>query len=128
MRQRCSNVNCPSFKNYGGRGIKISEEWDDFAVFQRDMGERPKGYSLERLDNDGPYSKDNCIWASRKQQSRNKRTSVVLSYGGRSMTLVEWAEYLGKPYFTLHARLRAGWSAENCLTVEIDRRRVKKIA
>ena len=73
MRGRCLNPKLKCWKNYGGRGITICKEWDSFAVFLRDMGEAPKGYSLDRIDNDKGYYAANCWWATKSQQESNKR-------------------------------------------------------
>lgn len=73
MIQRCENRNVINYKDYGGRGIKVCERWHDFRNFFADMGHRPEGLTLERLDNDGNYEKSNCVWATRKEQAINKR-------------------------------------------------------
>lgn len=72
VRNRCLNKNNPQFANYGGRGIDICSEWNDFAVFYKDMGDVPEGRSIDRVDNDKGYSKDNCRWATTQQQAENK--------------------------------------------------------
>lgn len=73
MRQRCLNTNYTQYHDYGGRGIKICPEWESFSKFMLDMGPRPEGMTLERKDVDGDYTPQNCIWATRADQNRNKR-------------------------------------------------------
>lgn len=73
MRQRCKNPNDPKFKDYGARGIKVCSEWDSFAQFFEDMGEKPDGLSIDRKDNDKGYSKENCKWSTPLEQANNRR-------------------------------------------------------
>jgi len=78
MRQRCRNPRCAAYPNYGGRGIYVTAEWDDFWVFVADMGDRPEGHSIDRIDNDGPYAPWNCRWADRSTQNNNTRPTHYL--------------------------------------------------
>ncbi len=112
MRQRCSNRKRPEWVNYGGRGIQVCERWRDFNNFYADMGEPTSSQTLERIDVNGNYSPENCIWATQDVQARNRRNNVVVNYGGKTQTLVDWSVELGIPYWTLHARFRRGWSVE----------------
>lgn len=121
MIARCENPNDPGYKNYGGRGILVCRDWHSFECFLRDMGPRPSlAHSLNRKDNDGPYSPDNCIWSTRREQGRNKRNNRLLSYRGRQLCLSEWAEELGIPLTTLWRRLRRGWSVKKTLSTPVD--------
>ena len=92
IKYRCNNSKSKDFKNYGERGITVCERWmDSFENFAKDMGSRPEGMTIERIDNDKGYSKENCCWATTKAQNRNKR-NVVFS-GGKCQS--EWAAELG---------------------------------
>lgn len=107
MKQRCLNKNAHEYENYGGRGIGICKEWlgeSGFSIFLSDMGERPDGTSIERVDNNKGYSKDNCIWATREQQQSNKRTSVIIEHQGIRKTLSQWADFFGIKVCTIWRR------------------------
>lgn len=77
MRARCNNPNKRNYKDYGGRGIVICERWNDFSAFLADMGAKPHGTSLDRIDNNGPYSPENCKWSTSAQQNRNRRDNKL---------------------------------------------------
>jgi hypothetical protein len=119
MRNRCLNPRGQDFHYYGGRGISICPEWDDFWVFAKDMGERPEGYTIDRIDNDGNYCPENCRWASRAEQAANKRdykNARLLTLNGRTQSQNKWATELGMAPTTIYLRLRAGWPVERALT------------
>ena len=117
MIQRCTNPNDKKYRRYGGRGITIAPEWMDFAVFNRDMGSRPPGTSLERLDNDGPYAAFNCIWGTVEEQSNNRSTNRTFVIGGQKMTIAQIARHIGIQDRTLRERLtRYGWTLERAIS------------
>jgi hypothetical protein len=96
MLDRCRNVSSASYKDYGGRGIIVDPRWFFFENFREDMGLRPSSdLSLERKDNDGPYCKDNCVWAPRVEQANNRRSNRVFEYNGERLTLMQ----LARKYF-----------------------------
>jgi hypothetical protein len=115
MKQRCKKKTNKSYSNYGGRGISVCQEWSSFENFKRDMYPRPKGKSLDRIDNDGPYSKENCRWATAKQQANNQRTNVRITIDERTQTLMQWVNELGVPYARVYSRIEAGWAPEDAL-------------
>ena len=117
LRKRCNNPNGTKYQNYGGRGIVVCERWDSFENFLSDMGERPSAkHSVDRIDNDGNYCPENCRWATMKEQSRNKTTTRLIEFDGRSMCAVDWGDYLGIRHATITQRLHRGWSVEDTLT------------
>ena len=96
MKKRCSVSTDPEYPRYGGRGISVCKEWrDSFLAFLRDMGEKPKGLSLDRIDNNGNYEPSNCRWATLFQQNRNRRDNRFLTHEGRTQCLGDWAKELG---------------------------------
>jgi hypothetical protein len=117
MRQRCTNPQRSEYVHYGARGITVCERWESFENFYADMGDPPSGMTLERIDNEGPYSPENCRWATRAEQSRNTRVTRMLTLHGETRPLVEWAERLGVRKGLIHNRLRSGWSVERALTI-----------
>lgn len=106
MRTRCFNPKYKLFSRYGGRGITIDARWLTFDNFFADMGPKPDGLTLERRDNDGPYSKDNCFWATRKEQSLNRVSSVKATVDGVSKHGSEWCELLGVSRNAFYTRAR----------------------
>ncbi len=126
MRKRCRNKKSKSYKNYGGRGIYVCEKWNSFESFLEDMGRKPSpGHTIERVDNNGPYSPDNCRWADRKEQMNNVRYNHMLTLNGQTRTMMEWSEITGINYSTLRNRVNVyGWSDEKALTTKGDARRI----
>lgn len=117
MWQRTTDPNHISYPSYGARGIRVCEEWKDFATFYHDVGPRPSpDHSIDRIDVNGHYEKSNFRWATRIEQCRNKRNNHYLTYNGKTDTLSGWAETTGINCHTLEKRLRDGWSTEHALT------------
>jgi hypothetical protein len=117
MRDRCANPNNPAYKNYGGRGIRVCERWDSFENFLADMGSRPDGYSIDRIDNNGNYDPCNCRWATTKQQMNNQRRNRVIDLNGEKKTIAQWAEKLDISWYCIRDRIdRYGWTIERALT------------
>jgi len=112
MRQRCENPQHPAYPQYGGKGITVSKDWQAFNTFLADMGERPDGTSLERIDGTLGYSKSNCRWATRSEQQANIASNVHLVYQGQTYILAELARHLGVNWMTLKYRITAGWPQE----------------
>lgn len=122
MINRCTNSNESCFKFYGGRGIRVCERWMDFVNFYNDMGEKPNGFSLDRIDPNGNYELNNCRWVSIKVQQRNKRNTVRAFFNGTSKSVAEWCEAFGIPYKLIISRMKK-W---NCSFDEAASRPVRK--
>ena len=116
MLNRCCNPNHKSFYNYGGRGITVCDRWmESFENFLDDMGERPANLTLERKNNESGYSKSNCRWATKTEQSRNRRTAVFIELSGISLMAEEWSRRLGIKVMTIWSRSMRGKSAKEIL-------------
>ena len=120
MRGRCKNPKDPFWPNYGGRGIAVCKDWDDFATFLADMGERPQGATLDRVDNDKSYGPENCRWATATEQANNRSDNTYLSKDGTRRTIAQWSARTGLPGPTIRARLKRGWSVERALTAPLQ--------
>lgn len=116
LRQRCNNPKNENYQSYGGRGISYDPRWNVFDNFFADMGSPPVATSLDRQNNDGPYSKENCRWVAKTHQARNRRNCKHLTFGGETKTMAEWARTLGIGHSGLIARIRRGWSIEDALS------------
>jgi hypothetical protein len=123
MLERCRKPQHRGYKNYGGRGITVCDRWIRFENFLADMGRRPPGTSLDRIDNNAGYDKENCRWATLYEQQGNKRNCVKLIHDGRAMNISDWARLTGIEKHTLGNRLRSGWSVSEALTIPIGVKR-----
>ena len=118
MMDRCYDPKCQAYSRYGGRGITVCEQWHNVQNFIADMFESyKKGLQLERIDNNKGYSKENCCWATPKQQSKNRRSTVFITFQGKTLCMKEWAHTVDIPFRTLWQRLRVlGWDVERAFT------------
>lgn len=118
MHTRCYNPKSKAFADYGGRGIVICDRWrNSFIDFLADMGMRPSPrHSIDRINNDGNYEPLNCRWATKEQQDANRRNNHRLTHDGRTMTITEWASFLGRPFRLIQSRIANGWTVEKALT------------
>lgn len=120
MLKRCYNKNSPYYARYGGRGITVCDRWHKFENFYDDMRDKPEGLSLERIDNNKEYSKDNCMWATSKEQANNRENNVVLTYGGKTQSISMWEQELGFKHGTLWMRVNTyGWAPEKAIETPV---------
>lgn len=115
MKGRCLNPRNKNFNHYGGRGITISKEWMTFDGFFKDMGLPEKGYSLDRIDNNGPYSKSNCKWSTRSEQASNTRNSRLFTIDGETKCLKQWCRSKKVKYHVVMHKLKKGMSIHDAL-------------
>ncbi len=123
MRGRCNNPNNTSYLRYGGRGIKVCDEWNDFSAFA--VWSYENGYdenaeyqqcTIDRIDNDGDYCPENCRWSNATDQNLNQHDTELISYDGKQMTICQWADFLGVKRSMLIHRKKHGWDIERMLT------------
>jgi len=115
MKRRCYSKKAKDYKYYGGRGIKMCKEWADIFKFKHDMGDPPEGMTIDRIDNDKDYSKENCRWATMKQQNKNRRSNVMIEYHGAIKCLTDWATEYKINRATLSYRIKAKWDTRVAL-------------
>lgn len=125
MLQRCNLPTNAKYQYYGGRGIRVCDRWSEFENFFADMGQRPEGCSIDRIDPNRNYEPSNCRWATKSMQARNTSATVYMTYRGVTKKMVEFAEELGIKYDTLRKRRAKGWSDDRCLDCPVARERYK---
>lgn len=122
MRRRCLDKKCHNYPKYGGRGITVCKRWDDFALFLADMGERPKGYTLDRIDCNKGYYKENCRWATALTQNWNRRNIRNITYKNKTLHVTEWAAKLGLKPECLKKRIYVNkWPVEKAFKTPLLR-------
>ena len=126
MMSRCYHKSSTAYYLYGGRGIKVCDDWRNFWNFVKwsdSVGGRPDGYTLDRIDVNGNYCPENCRWASVEVQQNNKRTNHHLTYNGETLTLSQWSRKLGLSRYAIQYRFMQGWTAEDILTIPLNYRK-----
>lgn len=121
MRERCNTPTSSNYKRYGGKGIKICKEWDDFAVFRE--WAMSHGYAdkltIDRIDSNKDYCPDNCRWATYLEQAQHLSHTKIIEYDGERLSVAAWGRKLGIKPATIHWRLSKGWSVERALTTKV---------
>lgn len=122
MLNRCNNPNEFAYKWYGARGIKVCNEWLDYATFRQwalssgyDDSAETHMCSIDRIDGNGNYCPENCRWVDAKAQSNNRKSNVLLTYKGKTQTMMQWAEETGVPYQRIQQRLNRGWGVQRAI-------------
>ena len=110
---RCDKKSDKAYKNYGARGISVSDEWrNSFLRFVDDMGNKPDGYEIDRKDNNGNYCKENCHWVTPETNSNNRRSNVFITYKDKTLTIMQWSRLTGVNRRTIIDRYNKGWSLD----------------
>ena len=126
MMRRCYDPKCNGYERYGAKGVEVCERWKTFKNFLEDMGERPTGKTLDRIDNTKGYEPGNCRWATADEQQSNRRPNPsrkgralnglkLRAADGRELTVLQWARELGMSRDGIYGRLKRGWTIEECL-------------
>ena len=117
IKTRCYNENCKSYARYGAKGIRMCDEWrDSFVAFYRDMGPKPSAdHSIDRIDTSKGYTPENCRWATREEQARNKTTTIWIELDGVRRPAIEWCQIAGTDYHAFFYRYENGWSHRECI-------------
>ena len=123
MMARCYQQNATRYDCYGGRGISVCDRWKTFKFFFEDMGVRPLGMSLERMDNNGNYGPSNCRWATPKEQSTNRRTTRPITLDDKTLTAWDWEKICGIRGDTILKRINRGWSSKDAMTITVSRKK-----
>lgn len=125
MMRRCYDPKHTNYQNYGARGIKVCEEWHTYENF-RDWTlktRQDESLTCERKDNNGDYCPENCIWIPLKEQANNRRSSVIITYNGKTQNLMQWCKELNLHYSTIHSRMyKYGWSFERAIEEPVKSR------
>lgn len=127
MRRRCYNTKDQCYKNYGGRGITVCDEWQQYEAFREwaqntgyDDSAKSHVCTLDRIDVNGDYCPSNCRWVDAKTQCNNKRNNLIVTYNGETHTATEWDRICGFPKNTMNKRIHAGWTPEKAITSPMD--------
>lgn len=118
MKSRCNNSAKKEYYSYGGRGIAYDPKWESFEGFYEDMGEPPtEKHTLDRINVDGNYCKENCKWATRLEQGNNKRNNTYITHNGKTQSIADWARELNIPRMRISSRIYHGWTPQEALKV-----------
>lgn len=123
MIGRCTSKNNDYYTKYGGAGITVCDRWLDFKHFLEDMGERKPGLSIDRIDGSKGYYKENCRWATKKEQQNNLRRNILVTFKGKTQNITLWCEELELCYTTIVGRFKAGWTPEKMFGTPIKKYR-----
>lgn len=121
MKRRCQDPANRNYARYGGRGITVCDRWQSFEAFLADMGQPGPALTLERRDNDGPYSPDNCVWADRRAQRRNTSTNIVVTLGRERLSLADACDQLGLKHQAVYMRMRRGATFDQAISENRER-------